>query len=336
MIKRRIPKSQHTDLMPFSLRQRIKTFLKIKYGQPIDYPRQFWIETTNECNLRCIMCPQSNGLKREKEMMDMDNFMIIIDQIYLTKPKIMLHMGGEPLLNKNLFAMIEYAKKRGCWTGIHTNATLLTKKMSIRILESALDYISFSFDGFTPEIYEKVRVGARFEQVKSQIETFLDLRQKRNTGYPITRIEILDMEETKKQIRDFIEYWKARKVDMVTTKLAVAWSRLDSSYQMENIITFGHRPCRDIFHKCAILVDGTVVPCCIDVGGQLPLGNIFKQPFKEIWNGDLYSNLRKQHLKNNMPENIICDRCMFRRSWSRGEQITQWFLGKFFWRNHTR
>ena len=73
----------------------------------------------------------------------------------------MLHVAGEALLNKNVFQMIEYATNKGCWVGIHTNATLLTKEMSTRILESSLNSISFSFDGATSKVYEKVRVGAK-------------------------------------------------------------------------------------------------------------------------------------------------------------------------------
>jgi len=69
----------HTDLLPFSLLGRLKLFYKIKYKVPLDFPRQFWIEITNECNLRCIMCPVSTGLKREIISMDMDVFRNIID-----------------------------------------------------------------------------------------------------------------------------------------------------------------------------------------------------------------------------------------------------------------
>lgn len=321
----------YTDILPFSLKTRLKLFSKIKHGYPLDYPRQFWIEITNECNLRCIMCPLSRGLGREKGMMDIDAFVRIIDQIYMVKPKILLHVAGEPLLNKNSFEMIRYAKNRGCWVGIHTNATLLTEEMSMRILGSSLDYISFSFDGLTAEVYEKVRVGARFTQVKTQIETFLELRYKMKAESTRAKIEIIAMEETKKQIRDFIKHWMTKRVDHISIKPVGDWLGLVDSRTLNKPRAFGHRPCRDIFHKCAILVDGTVVPCCCDIGGRLPLGNIFRQSFKEIWNGGLYNHLRKQHLDNIIPENIICHRCSYRHSWSKSEQITQWCLKQYFW-----
>ncbi len=328
-----IIRQKYNDLLPFSIKNRLKLFFKIRRGFPLDYPRQFWLEITNECNLRCIMCPVAKGLKRKKGMMDMDAFVGIIDQISMVKPTIILHVAGEPLLNKNLFEMIGYAKNRGCSIWINTNATLLTKEMSLRILESPLDYISFSFDGFTQKVYEKVRLGAKFEHVKSQIETFLKLRDEIKNKSLLVRIQILVMKETRKQIREFVKYWQIKKVDRVIIKHAGDWLGLvDFPHVPENFRGFGHRPCRDIFHKCAILVDGTVVSCCCDIDGRLPLGNVFKQPFNEIWNGDLYNRLREQHLNNAIPEDIICHKCAFRLSWSRSEQMTQWLLKQFFWR----
>jgi radical SAM protein with 4Fe4S-binding SPASM domain len=244
----------------------------------------------------------------------------------------MLHVAGEPLLNKNVFRMIEYAKSKGCWIGMHTNAALLSKEISIRILESSLNFISFSFDGFTSEAYEKVRVGAKFDKVKSQIEDFLKLRHKRRAKAPFTRIEMLVMEENETQISKFYKYWRSKKVDKVGSKPAETWLGLIGEGDSKRVWHFGHRPCGDIFLKCAILVDGTVVPCCNDIQGRLPLGNILRQPFKEIWQGEQYSRLRNQHLQNAIPENSICHNCAFRRSWSRYEQITQWIIKQIFWR----
>ena len=329
--RKRVLRSTYTDILPFSVIRQLKLLFKVKYGYRLDYPRQFWIEITNECSLKCIMCPVSKGLKRRRMFMSMDVFVKIINQINMVKPRIMLHVAGEPLLNKNLFKMIEYAKKRGCWVGIHTNAVLLTEEMSMRILDSSLDYISFSFDGYTPQTYEKIRIGAKFEQVRSQIETFLRLRYSRvKVKHPFTRIEILLMEETKADIHDFIKYWQARKIDSVNVKLAGTWAGLVDSHRSKTAEHFGYRPCRDVFCKCAILVDGTVVPCCNDIEGRMPLGNILKKSFNEIWNGISYNRLRIQHLKNTIPENIICHNCGFRFSWYRGEQITQWLLRQFF------
>lgn len=110
MHRKKVVIAKYIEMLPFSPKARLKLFFKIRRGYPLDYPRQFWIEITNECNLRCIMCPVSSGLKRENGMMDLDAFKGIIDQISMVRPRIMLHVAGEPLLNKDLFEMVKYAK----------------------------------------------------------------------------------------------------------------------------------------------------------------------------------------------------------------------------------
>jgi len=313
------------------LRKHPQVIFQIISGLPLNGPSNVWVDITNECNLRCIMCPQSKGLKREKKMMDIDVFMKIIDQVHRERPRIILHVSGEPLLHKNLFEMIEYAKNRGCRVSMHTNATLLTQEMSMRILRSSLDFISFSFDGCTPEIYEKVRVGAKFEQVKSQIETFLRLRHEMKLKTPRARIEIIYMKETKEYIPDFIQYWRTKGADFISVRLVHAWFGLVDDHRVRIPRNFGHKPCGQIFFSCAILVDGTVVPCCMDFEGRLPLGNILRQPFREIWNGYLYNRLRRQHLGNAIPDNSICYNCGLTRCLSKKQRIAQWFLRQFIW-----
>jgi radical SAM protein with 4Fe4S-binding SPASM domain len=329
-IKAKIAKSMIHNIKNecrYSLVKRLLLPFKLKYGYRIDYPQYVWIDITNECNLRCIMCPQSKGLKRKKMTMEMDTFTRIVDQVCINKPRIILHVSGEPLLNKNVFEMIKYVKDKGCKVTMFTNATLLTKEASIRIMESSLDNIFFSFDGCTPEIYEKIRVGASFDHVKSQIEDFLKLRSEMNRKTPIVVIEIILMKETENNIPNFIKYWEKKGVDRIGIRLAGTWCGLVDDHRVKtNIKVFGFKPCDNLFFGCAILAEGTVIPCCKDVEGRLPLGNILEQSFDEIWNGNAYNDLRRQHIKNVISKNIICYSCAHTRCWNRKEQVLQWFL----------
>jgi len=273
------------------------------------------------------MCPQSKGLKRKKMTMEMDTFTRIVDQVCINKPRIILHVSGEPLLNKNVFEMIKYVKDKGCKVTMFTNATLLTREVSIRIMESSLDNIFFSFDGCTPEIYEKIRVGASFDRVKSQIEGFLKLRSEMNRKTPIVVIEIILMKDTENSIPNFIKYWEKKGVDRIGLRLAGTWRGLVSDYRVRtDMKNFGFKLCDSLFFGCAILAEGAVVPCCEDIEGRLPLGNILEQSFDEIWNGKAYNDLRRQHIKNAISENIICHSCAHTRCWNRKEQVLQWFL----------
>ena len=40
--------------------------------------------------------------------------------------------------------------------------------------------------------------------------------------------------------------------------------------------------CHGLRRQLAVLCDGTVVPCCLDGEGRIPLGNLLAQPLDEI------------------------------------------------------
>jgi len=273
-------------------------------------PSVYWIDITRICNLRCIMCPQSRGLRRRRANMPMATFCRIIDDIRANHPLVKLYMSGEPLLRGDLLDMIDYAGDRGCRTMVHTNATMLTKELSERILSSSLDFLSFSFDGCTPEVYEMLRPPATFERVRSNIEQYLDLRGDRDGG-PHTTIEIIRMRETQAYLQDFVAHWRDRGVDDVHVTDYLTWHgsvedrRVDGRTDGD-----GYNPCAAPFRHGCILSDGTVVPCCLDVNGRMPLGYVPEQSFRDVWVGRSYRQLRLQLLTGTISPGSICDGCV--------------------------
>ena len=63
--------------------------------------------------------------------------------------------------------------------------------------------------------------------------------------------------------------------------------------------------------KGAILVDGTVVPCCLDSNGIIDLGNIYKESIEEIQNKERYQKLKKS-FQDRKPEEKLCQSCTFK------------------------
>ena len=284
-------------------------------------PHTYWVEITNACNLKCIMCPQSTSLKRPRRMMDYELFEKFLSGIPANRPLLKLYMLGEPLLHKELIRMIDHSHRMGCETMIHTNATLLDGDMSERILRSALDYITFSFDGCTPEIYESIRVGARFSEVKANIETFLDLKARMGVHTPHVTIDILKMKMTESHLNSFVSQWEQHpSVDDVHIQPCVTWMDEVNDYRVDKPRNLGHKPCLALFNSSAILADGTVVPCCMDVNGALSMGNVRAEAFTDIWENEAYSRLRQQHLENSIPEDSICHGCQSTWIQSRAEQ----------------
>jgi MoaA/NifB/PqqE/SkfB family radical SAM enzyme len=272
-------------------------------------PSVYWIDITRECNLRCIMCPQSRGIEPRSARMPLDLFQSIIDDVCENRPLIKLYLSGEPLLHGGLFEMIAYAEAKGCQTMMHTNATGLTPEIAERLLSSALDFLSFSFDGCSPEVYERLRPPAKFEQVRSNIQRYLDLRRQCGPG-PYTTIEIIRMRDTDSLIPPFVEEWMARGADDVRIAPYLTWYGLVDDRHVEaqeECPLF--KPCAAPFQHGCILSDGTVVPCCLDVNGRMPLGNVTKTRFRDIWSGNDYRSLRLQMLTGTFASDCFCERC---------------------------
>jgi MoaA/NifB/PqqE/SkfB family radical SAM enzyme len=272
-------------------------------------PSVYWIDIVRDCNLKCLICPQSRGLVPRQAKMPLDSFRRIVDDLSENHPLLKLYLSGEPLLHANLCEMIDYAGAKACQTMIHTNAAGLTQEMSQQLLSSPLTFLSFSFDGCSPEVYEHLRPPAQFEQVRSNIRCYLDLRRRHRRG-PHTIIEIIRMRDTDNLIQPFVDEWKTSGIDEVRVVPYLTWHGLVDDWHVESrpqVPLF--KPCAAPFQHGCILSDGTAVPCCLDVNGAMPLGDITKNRFREIWLNGGYRRLRLQMLTGTLPLDSICENC---------------------------
>ena len=273
-------------------------------------PSDYWLDINRGCNLRCVMCPQSKGLRPWSPRMPIEMFRSIIDEVCETRPLIRLYLSGEPLLHEDLFEMIEYAASRKCQTAIHTNATVLTPAMAEKLLSSSLTYLSFSFDGCSAEVYEQLRPPAKFAAVESNIRRYLELRRQAGNAGPYTAIEIIRMRETEELLQSFADAWKTSGVDDVRVTEYLTWHGLVEDRRVEGAPDgTWYNPCAAPFQHGCILSDGTVVPCCLDIDGTIPLGNVAKNSFREIWAGNDYRRLRLEILTATFPPGHLCERC---------------------------
>ena len=86
------------------------------------YPVWLTIDPTNICNLKCPFCPTGNGgIKRPKGMMNKENFEKIMNMLGPYLLHIDMMNWGEPLLHKDIYQMISYAKKFDIHITLSTN-----------------------------------------------------------------------------------------------------------------------------------------------------------------------------------------------------------------------
>src|SRR5271157_2780706 len=115
------------------------------------------IDITNSCNLRCIMCHQPYR-DMDVRVMSLETFKRITEDILGRVNVLFLSWTTEPLLNKELPQIIQYAKKKGvpCIT-LATNLTLLTDNLAAAFVGNGLDRINISIDAADQKLYALIR-----------------------------------------------------------------------------------------------------------------------------------------------------------------------------------
>ena len=287
-----------------------------RLSKALSKPEVYAFETTNICNLRCIMCPYPE-MTRKTGVMSLDLFKKIVDEIKPYSRYISLHNFGEPLMNPELHRFIEYAAEAGLKTWLSTNATLLNEARSLELLDSRLDVIILSIDGATRETYDKIRQNGQYEKTKGNIERFLDMKKRKKSRNPLSIVQIINMINTEDEIAGFKREWQ-KKADKVLVKAFATWSdqvsgikELSKEGQRIKPIVEKRHPCLYLWRSLVIQWDGTIVLCCNDFDNKLVVGDANRQSLLEIWNSSLMRDLRTRHLNGDFGT-PICQNC---REW---------------------
>ncbi len=274
-------------------------------------PSRLWIEVTNHCNLKCRLCPNKDIPKSKKGYMDFSLFKKIINQIEGINDIYLFHRG-EPFLHPGIFEMIDLAKRRPVTVRIHTNATLLDQKNIKNILDSKLDFISFSFDGYLKQTYEKNRVNSNYSKTLEGILSFLNEKKKLGKKRPYTVLQVMEYDEEygssdfNMQKKEFIKKFEGLPLDRFVTRKPHNWGGL------LNIGTGSKKkyaPCTFLWYALVILFNGDIVPCPQDFNSNLVLGNIEEISIRNAFNGKKIKKLRKDIANKNIDGIIPCNNC---------------------------
>ena len=318
--------------------KRSQRLLQIAYNywrknEKLNYlPIRLWVEITSTCNLRCIMCPQSDPSSIERGFMDFGLFKKVIDELKSSVYDVNLHHRGESLLHPQLPQMIDYARKAGFYTRLHTNGTILDEKKAKAIINTELDFLSFSFDGFTAETYEKIRPPANFETTINNISNFLKLKRKLGKVKPFTVFETMELNEVKTD-----DYEKAKEtlraklyslhLNKFVVKLPHNWAGSYEVHPVRSKLPQADAPLvakisnRAKFSACTfpwfamvILWNGDISPCPQDFFGHLKMGNLKHLSIANIWNNNAYITIRRAMKNKAVVDLDPCRACdMLRR-----------------------
>lgn len=257
-------------------------------------------ELTNNCNLRCVMCPVNTGpMTRRKGYMEFGLFQKIIDSNPQLK-RIRFTLWGEPLLHPELFKFIDYARKHsGAYLLIYTNGTLLNDELSRKIIDSGLDMVCFSIDGRGRD-YEKIR-GFKYGEIQKKVRDFIELK---NNLKPKIKTNILavGLSGLERDMEGFLSEWKNIGADFIEI--------VSQTMYMDKKPTNLTKACRFLWRGyLAIAWNGDISACCTDHNFLLNLGNLKDFDFRlgKVINSKEICFLRSLHIKKQFPK--PCNTC---------------------------
>lgn len=283
--------------------------------------KKIYIEITNRCNLNCSFCLQS---RRPKAFLSVEAFDAILNQIQAYTGHITLHVLGEPLLHPELGHLLGNCHDHHLRVNLCTNGTLISQHRNLLLNAPAMRQINISLHSIAENT-----AGADLKDVLSVLFDFAE--EATNLTSTFISFRLWNIEETistpqsarTRQILSRMEHFfnlPAAIPEKPTPGYGISlapriflslerpfkWPR-EGGKESDQYGT-----CRGLRDHVAVLVDGTVVPCCLDAEADIPLGNIFKQSFSEIISGPRANSIRKGFTTQRLVE-PMCRHCTYRR-----------------------
>ena len=279
--------------------------------------KKIYIEITNICNLSCDFCPKTS---RKYKFMNRQEFDYIINEIKEYTDHVYFHLMGGPLLNKNIEDFLDECYKNGVMVNLTTNGTLLNKNLEKLINAKALRQVNISLHSFEAnesniELYEYINsVTDSINEARKKSDIICAIRlwnmdSEELKGANQLNLDILSLLEKNLNL-DFSlaeklqETHKIKLKDKVYLNMAEKFNWPDISINSISEEVF----CHGLRNQVGILVDGTVVPCCLDSEGTIELGNIFKESFASILEGERAANIYNGFSRRVAVEDL-CKRC---------------------------
>lgn len=245
-----------------------------------------YLEITNVCNLSCDFCP---GTRRKRGFLSPDSFRILTQKLRPHVRYLYLHLMGEPLLHPELPKLLEIAGAQGFKVIITTNGTLLPRQAQPLASSSAVHKISISLHSFEGNESHDVDLSHYLEncikaaKLLSSAGKICALRLWNLDGETTHGANSSNGEILAKLEQTFPKPWKENPRGFtLASKVYLEWGKKFEWPDLSAEEGSGGIFCYGLRDQIGVLWDGTVVPCCLDHEGDIPLGNLYEQSLQEI------------------------------------------------------
>lgn len=271
--------------------------------------KKAYLEITNVCNLNCAFCP---GTRREKRFMSAEEFALLSGKLRPYTDYLYLHLMGEPLLHPQLERLLSIAAEHGFRVIITTNGTLLRERADIILGSPAVHKVNISLQSFEAnrqgELENYVNQCAAFAKRAGESGKLCVLRLWNKNG-----LDELNADIERILAAHFPKPWRdSRRSLALADKVWLEpgekfdWPDMAAPDGGERLFCYGLRD------QIGVLCDGTVVPCCLDHEGDIPLGNLFDSSMDEIMSTENACAIYDGFSKRQAIE-PLCRRCGYAR-----------------------
>lgn len=307
-------------------------FMRFRAKKCLSLPFHINIEVTGSCNYQCIKCERfSKTYKDDGDVFNSKNmpfkyYRSIIDEIGDMLLALRLWNYGEPLLNEDIFKMIEYAKKKDIIVALSSNLSLLDQNKAYKLVVSGLDYLVISCDGASKETYRLYHGRDYFNRVIDNINFLIRAKKSLRSLTPFIDLQFIVMNENEKEMKDIkklayklgvnkvslLRLHQERIVSNKNNKLQNDILPKNKKFRLDEDMIKRISFCRMPWESTLIRYSGLVLPCVGDIRQECRMGNIFQNSkyasFKDIWNNNNYCNFRKR-VTDNINQINICFDC---------------------------
>ena len=255
--------------------------------------------------------------------MGSSNFADVLKKLHGHTRYIYLHVLGEILLHPELKLLLAISLHHGMQVNLSSNGTLLKEKGELLLKSKALRQINISLHSF-----ERANTAA-LDEYMSGILTFIARVQEEESSL-LVNLRLWNIQEISsslvgkldseilKRLQEFFNLpdgfasglVPGRSITIAPGIFLGQDRQFNWPHHVSEIVSrIG--TCRGLRDHIAILVDGTVVPCCLDAEADIPLGNIHQQSLGQILEGPRASRLLDGFNQQKLVESL-CQRCNFR------------------------
>lgn len=275
--------------------------------------RKVYVEISNKCNLSCSFCP---GTRRAPKAMDEAAFQSLLPKLQPYTGYLYFHLMGEPLCHPLLGRFLELCQEYDFRVILTTNGTLLSRNQELLLSSPALHKIHISLHAF-----EANDLQISFEEYLHSCLSFGQAAE--GTKIVVYRLWNNGGEDQRNQeivsaLHDAFpgDWIPGRQGTAIGNRIFLEpgdkfdWPDLGATERSGSFFCYGLRD------QIGVLVDGTVVPCCLDHEGDIPLGNLFQQNLDAILASPRAKALY-DGFSNGIASEPLCRRCGYSSRFTR-------------------